>query len=104
MICVVVSRVEIECPFCGKTGVKALFKPSYLEHKTSRISEGAKTQYYRVPDSYEVMGGCPHCGKSEEDVKRAFETGMTREVTHQERLERLRKAGLPTRIVGTREA
>ena len=92
----------IECPFCGKIGVKAYHKPSHLEPKVSHISAGSRTTYHRVPESYDVMSGCPHCGKSEADVKRAFETGMTREVTHQERLGRLRKAGLPTKIENVR--
>ena len=57
---------EVKCPICGKRGVKAFYKPSYLEHSTSRISAGSKTKYYRVPESYEVLSGCPHCGKSTE--------------------------------------
>ena len=98
----VTGHAVIECPFCKKLGVKAFHKPSYLEHKTSRISAGAKTKYYRVPETYIIMSGCPHCGKSEKEIKRAFETGMTREVTHEERLRRLREAGLPTRIISRR--
>ena len=37
------GHAEIRCPFCGKAGVKAFHKPSYLEHKTSSISAGRKT-------------------------------------------------------------
>jgi len=72
----------IDCLFCNKLGVKPYHKPSYLEHKTSRISAGAKTKYYRVPKTYIMKSGCPHYGKLEEEIKRAFETAMTREVTH----------------------
>lgn len=92
----------IECPFCKKLGVKAYRKPSCLEDKTSRISAGAKTKYYRVPETYMVMSGCPHCGKSQKEMRRARETGMTREVTHEERLRRPKEGGLPTRIVTKR--
>ena len=97
-----VCDTVLECPFCKKAGVKAYHKPSYLEHSTSRIAAGSKTKYYRVPESYEVMGGCPHCGKSRREVREAFDTGVTKPLSHSERVARLRKSGLPTVIVSSR--
>ena len=95
---VVSGHAEIECPFCGKVGVRAFHKPSHLEGKRTHISAGTKTRHYRVPESYDVLSGCPHCGKAREQIERAFETGLTRDVTHEERLRRLRAAGLPTTV------
>ena len=43
---------------------------------------------------------CPECGKSKKEIERAFETGITRKKSHQEKLNRLKEAGLPTRIEG----
>jgi hypothetical protein len=77
-------------------GVKAFHKPSHLEPKVSHISAGSKTTCYRVPESYDVVSGCPACGKSKEEIERVFETGVIRELSHEERLKRLRDAGLPT--------
>jgi len=96
------GQAEVECPFCRKMGVKAFHKPGHLEPKTTHISAGTKTTYYRVPESYEILSGCPHCRKTLKEVKRAFTTGMTRDVTHEERLCRLRAAGLPTKVVSKR--
>jgi len=92
------GQAEIECPFCGKMGVKAFHKPTHLEPKVSHISAGSRTTYHRVPESYDVVSGCPACGKSKEEIERIFETGVVRELSHEERLKRLRDAGLPTVI------
>jgi len=100
---VVTGHAEIECPFCGKVGVKAFHKPSHLEPKTTHISAGTKTTYYRAPESYDILSGCPACGKSKEEIQKAFDTGVLRELSHEERLKRLRKAGLPTKIVSQRK-
>ena len=91
------ENVLSECPFCRDMGAKAFHKPSYLEHKTSRLSEANKTTYYWVPGSYDVVSGCPHCGKSAKETERVFETGVTKELIHEDGLRRLREAGLPTR-------
>jgi predicted RNA-binding Zn-ribbon protein involved in translation (DUF1610 family) len=92
------GQAEIECPFCGKMGVKAFHKPSHLEPKVSHISAGSKTKYYRVPESYDVLSGCPNCGKPKQEIERVFKTGVIRQLSHEERLKRLRDAGLPTLI------
>jgi predicted RNA-binding Zn-ribbon protein involved in translation (DUF1610 family) len=97
VIRVVSGQSVVECPFCGKLGVKAFHKPSHLEPKATHISAGSGTTYHRVPESYDIVGGCPNCGKTREQIERAFDTGMTREVPHEQRLRRLREAGLPTR-------
>jgi len=83
----------IECPFCHRNTIKAFYKPSFLQAKTSRISAGAKTQYYRVPETYEIRSGCPSCGKRLEEVREAYE-GRKR-LSHEERLKLWKKRGLP---------
>lgn len=93
------EKVVLDCPFCGKSKVVAWHKEDFRQAKTSRISAGAKTTYHKVPESYEILNGCSACGKSEKEILRAFETGITKELSHEERLKRLREAGLPTKIV-----
>ena len=92
------GRAVIRCPFCNKMTIKAFHKPSHLEPKTTHISAGSKTTYYRVPESYEVLSGCSACGKSQKEVQKAFDTGITKELSHEERLKRLKESGLPLKI------
>ena len=79
-------------------GVKAVHKPCHLETKRMHISAGSKTVYYRVPESYDTVSGCPACGKTVKEIGRTLETGMTREVAYEEQLRRRRKGGLPTKV------
>lgn len=93
------GRAEVKCPFCGKQGVAAFVKPSYLQGKTSRISSGGKTTFHRVAASIEYQGSCPNCGKSAKEMQKATETGITRKESHEDKLKRLKEAGLPL-VVG----
>jgi len=54
-------------------GVKAFHKPTHLEPKTTHISAGSRTTYYRVPESYDILSGCPDCGESQRQIERAFQ-------------------------------
>jgi len=64
--------VELECPFCGKQTIKALYYPPVLQAKSSRCSAGKKTKFYIKGERYEILSGCSVCGKSLKEVKRAF--------------------------------
>ena len=86
----------IKCPFCGAETIKVFRRPPRLEHRTSHISSGSKTKYYKVPESYDYLSGCTACGKTKKEVEIAYETGITKEKTHEERLKRIKEAGLPT--------
>jgi endogenous inhibitor of DNA gyrase (YacG/DUF329 family) len=88
----------LECPFCQKGKVRVFHKGGYLQPKVSRISAGAKVKYYRMPDTYQVLEDCPECGKSMKEIQKAFETGETEQISHDERLKRIKEAGLPTRV------
>lgn len=95
------GHADFECPFCHKRAVKAFHKPSYLEHRTSRISAGSKTKYFRVPESYEIVSGCSNCGKSQKEIIDFLEG--KEKLSHEERIEKLKKRGLPLRIETKRE-
>jgi len=87
------SEAIMECPFCQKLTINAIHKPSYLQAKTSRISAGAKTLYYRVPESYDIKSGCSNCGKSLKEVKEAYEG--KKKLSHEEKIKLWKKRGLP---------
>ncbi len=84
----------LKCPFCGKENLKAIHKPSYMQAKTSRISAGAKITYQRVPETYQVVGSCPDCGKTAREIQDRFEG--KKEIPHEERIARMKNAGIPT--------
>ena len=89
------GRAFIKCPFCGKISVPVFYKPSYLQAKVSRISAGSKVTYYRVPESYEIQGGCTNCGKSKKEIQDYYDGKPLKKESHEEKIKRLKKAGLP---------
>lgn len=89
---------EIECPFCGKGRIRMYHQEGYLQARTSRISAGAKQTFHKVHDKYIVQNKCSNCGKSAKEIERALETGRTKELSHEDRLKRLKEAGMPTRV------
>lgn len=91
------QKTIIPCPNCGKESVEALHYPSYLEHHTSRISAGAKTTYHKELERFELVSGCAKCKKSLRELLK-IEAEGSRGLSHEERLKRLREAGLPTKI------
>jgi sarcosine oxidase delta subunit len=89
------GEIELDCPFCEKGKVKTFHKEGYRQAHTSRISGRQATRSFQRPETYEVLEDCPLCGKTKKEIQRAFETGKTKEMTHEERIERLKKRGLP---------
>lgn len=93
------SEQEWTCPFCKRGKVKIYFKEGFIQAKASSISAGKKYIKHKVDDKIEEIGSdCPVCGKSAKEIKKAFETGKTKEITHEDRLKRLRASGLPVRL------
>lgn len=91
----------VECPFCKKARIDVAYIPAYISWNVSRISVGAKrTKFYHEP-KYKIHSKCPECGKSAREIKQVLESGGITK-SHEERLKRLREAGLPTKIVSRR--
>ena len=91
------GEMELECPFCRKGKVKTFHKEGYLQAKTSRISAGAKTKYYKTPDTYEVLEDCPNCGRKKKEIQKAFDGEIsTKQMSHEKRIKKMKEAGLPT--------
>ena len=97
------SELKWRCPFCKKGIIRIYFKEGYIQSTASSISAGKKYTKHKVDGQIESVGnGCPVCGKSAKEIKKAFETGTIKEISHEERLKRLQTAGLPTKIMRKR--
>lgn len=88
------EEVKIECPFCKKKAVKALFFPSYLKPQVSRISSGSKTVYKRIPERYEIIGDCENCGAKKKKIIENID-GDRKKVDIKKKIENLKNLGLP---------
>jgi hypothetical protein len=87
---------NIECPFCKKEAVKAIYYPPVLQMKKSRsAAAGTKTKFYHTKEKWEIISGCSNCGKSKEEIIKALKG---KEIDLKKKLEELKKQGLPTVI------
>lgn len=98
----ITGKAVVRCPFCNEVGIIAFYKPPHREPSTSRITGKSVTKQIRVDESYHVVSDCPHCGAKQRDIQAWYNGTHVEPRTHQERLERLRKRGLP--LVITRAA
>ena len=94
------GEIELDCPFCGKAKVKVFHKEGYMQARTSRISAGAKTKRFAVPDYYEVLEDCSSCGAKRKDIQASFQGNYKKKMSHEEWIEILRKRGLPLVLEG----
>ena len=91
------TQIKINCPNCNKKVIDAMHYPAYQGHTTSRISSGSKTQFYSVGERYEIMSDCKECGKTKKELRLIEKVGKE---THEERIGRLKNAGIPTQFKG----
>ena len=86
------------CPFCGKMTITILHVPFVANIFTSKCRAGGRNTVYQK-ERFDVMSGCEACGKNRKEVEKALNSSG-KEQSHEERLKRLKEAGLPTRIEG----
>ena len=87
---------NLECPFCKKEVVKAVYYPPVLQMRKSRsAAAGTKTRFYHTKERLEIISGCSNCGRSKEDVVKALKE---MNIDWKKRLKELKKQGLPTVI------
>ena len=96
------ERVKLECPFCGKKDVVAIYIPSHLKSKVSRTSAKAITKFYKTKEKYEVQDRCPNCGKSAKQIQKALDEGVRDPEKDKRILKRLKEQGLDFSNVTTR--
>lgn len=92
-----VQETLTNCPFCGKLTISILHIPFVANTFTSKCRAGGRNTVYQK-ERYDVLSGCEACGKSQKEIEKALNEGSTKQVSHEERLRRLREAGLPLKI------
>lgn len=94
------EETQMKCPFCNIGEIIVIHVPVFLKFKKGTYG-GGKSGVSRTAEQNIVKEEkCPNCGKSKKDIEKALETGVTKEASHEERLKRLRDAGLPSRVEG----
>lgn len=94
----VIQRETVKCPFCGKGDIELIRTLDwYSEHRAHAAGRSAMIPHYH-PEKIEIRNKCPNCGKSKKNLKEAIERGTSKEMSHEERLKRIKAAGLPTKI------
>jgi rubredoxin len=86
---------ELECPFCSIGKIKSFYKEGYKQAHTSRISGRQATRSFQRPETYEILEDCPNCGAKRKDIQNFFEGKYKKKMSHEERIEMLKKRGLP---------
>jgi predicted RNA-binding Zn-ribbon protein involved in translation (DUF1610 family) len=91
---------KVKCPFCNNAQIDLIYVSGYYTWSVSGAAHQRKrTKYYHDP-KIKVDEKCPNCGKSAKEISEALERGQTKQLSHEERLERLRRRGLPLVIEG----
>lgn len=94
------SIEDVDCPICKQAKVRISFVAGYMTWSVSRIAAGSKrTPYFHDP-KVRPMSACPACKATRQEIKEALERGGQK-ASHEERLRRIREAGLPTKIDST---
>lgn len=91
---------ELDCPFCSVGKIKTFYKEGFKQARTSRISGRQATRSIQRPETYEVLEDCPNCTAKRKDIQAFFDGKYKKKVSNKERLERLKKMGLPL-LLGT---
>lgn len=88
---------EIDCPFCGKSKISIIIIPGFYSYKTSfAIHQKRRIPVYH-PEKIDIHSRCPHCNKTVKEIKEAIQSGSAK-ISHEERLRRIKEAGLPTKL------
>lgn len=69
--------VYLECPFCHKNGVEAMYHPASLSAHVTRSAVAKATRFFKVKERYEVLNDCKFCGKSKAEINKSFKEGIT---------------------------
>lgn len=90
----------VPCPFCDNGIVRVIHVPFLKKDNMSTTVGGrrAKTASSSA-ENYQVLQDCPNCGATASKIEKALNSSQDYKRPSREKvLERMRKAGLPTRI------
>lgn len=95
-----IENKTVKCPFCQKGDIEVTITSDwYSEGRAHAAGRSAMIPQYH-PEKIEVHNKCSECGKSKRELKEAIAKGTTKQLSHEERLKRLKEAGLPSVIEG----
>ena len=90
----------VKCPFCDEGDIKTIFYPRNKNDNITTTVGGRRFKSFSVTkEKYEVENDCPNCKASAKKIEKALNSGQDyKKPSRESVLERMRKAGLPTRI------
>jgi len=89
---------RIRCPFCDKGTVVTRYTPPMKKKIIVRGSGMNKTKWTYLDERHKVRSECTVCCRKRNEIQKALNQHESRSPSRSEVLERLRKAGLPTRV------
>jgi hypothetical protein len=97
----ITGKSLIECPFCHQVCIIDFYKPPHREPSSSRIAGKSVTKQIMKDESFHIQSDCPHCGAKKKDIQAWYDSRYVEPRTHEEKIERLKKRGLPL-VLGSR--
>lgn len=90
----------LKCPFCDEGDIKTIFYPETKNDNLTTTVGGRRFRSFSLTkERYEVENDCPNCGASAKKIEKALNSSQDyKRPSRESVLERMRKAGLPTRI------
>ena len=90
----------IKCPFCDEGDIKTIFYPATKKDNLTTTVGGRRFKSFSLTkERYEVENDCPNCGVSAKKIEKTLNSGEDyKKPSRESVLERMKKAGLPTRI------
>ncbi len=78
------------CPFCEKETLEVLTWPSHTAVKQSRSAVAKSTTLKKMPEGFELLSDkCSNCGKTANEIKRAWKEGIEKDVDKEKQKKRL---------------
>ena len=89
---------SMPCPFCDVGRIKVRHVPILKKEQFASGSAFSKRTTTYTREHYTVLENCPNCGASRKEIEKSLREGLSKAINHKDLLERLKKAGLPTRV------
>ena len=98
-----IESKTVKCPFCEEGLVDVTYTSEFMSvHTAHAAGKSSRIPNYHE-EKYDVHSKCPSCGKGKKEIAATLRDGGIKPKTHEERIARLKAAGLPTMIVNVRK-
>ena len=94
------EKTKVKCPFCDDGDIIIIHTPESKRDNLTNTVGGRRSRVFRLTkERYEVLNSCPTCNSSKKKIEKALNSGEDyKKPSRESVLERMKKAGLPTRI------